>query len=114
MDGLDLSNPALIGSVILAAIVLAGLSGVLQMYGSEAKEGEPLNIKAVIRDGLLGGIFTAMAWVLVPETMKCLTGFISSSAAAAAAATSVTSTTQSGGALAGALGPELQIGPPRF
>jgi hypothetical protein len=113
MDGLDLSNPAFIGSVILAGILLAGLSGVLQMYGSEAKSDEPLNIRAIIRDGILGGIFTAMAWVLVPDTMKGLTSSISSGAVAAA--TSVVSSTQSGGASAtSGLGPELQIGPPRF
>jgi hypothetical protein len=113
MEGLELSSPAFLGSVVLAAIILAGLSGVLQMYGNEAKHGEPLNLRAVMRDGILGGIFTAMAWVLVPDTMKGLTSSVVSGASAAA--TSVTSATQSGGASGiGPLGPELQIGPPRF
>jgi hypothetical protein len=112
MDGLDLSSPALLGSVVLAAIALAVLSGFLQMYGSEAKSGEPLNIRAVIRDGILGGIFTAIAWVLVPDTMKGLTSSLSS--VATTATKSVVPTQSGGSAIPEGFGPELQVGPPRF
>jgi hypothetical protein len=121
MDGLDLSNPAFMGSVLLAAIILAVMSGIVQMYGSEHSPDESLNFKGMLRDGILGGIFTTMAWVLLPDTMNSLTSIISSgvqsatttaaaAAGAGATATSALSFNQTGGSFT----PDLQIGPPRF
>jgi hypothetical protein len=59
-----------------------------------------------VRDGILGGIFVAMAWTLIPESMTTLSDKVTSSVAA------VTSTATSSVSKASEF--ELQIGPPRF
>lgn len=72
---------------------------------------EDFKSKAAIRDGLLGSIFTAMIWVLVPDTMQSLVSAIPSAS----------STTESVVKLAAPLGRQrglsefdLQVGPPMF
>ncbi len=78
------------------------------MYGPDS-EGQ-IKPKALLRDGLLGGIFAAMAWTLVPESMKGLTQSISSTIGSAT--TTAVETASSSIGLGG--GPDLQVGPPRF
>jgi hypothetical protein len=65
MEAFD--NPNVLLTLLLGAVFLAGVSTVYQLYGPEA-EGA-VKPKAVVRDGLLGAIFTGMAWTFVPESM---------------------------------------------
>jgi hypothetical protein len=108
---LDLTNPSMWVSIVLGALVLSGVSAFLQSQHEDAKAGEPLNPKGVIRDGLLGAIFTAMAWTLVPESMDSLTKTVQSTVSSAASS-ATTAVAKSGGGS----GPDidLQIGPARF
>ena len=110
---IDLTNPTMWLSMVIGAAILAAVSAFLQSQHEDAKPGEPLNTKAVLRDGILGAIFTAMAWTLVPESMESLTNSLSSSVSTAAssvsnAASEVTKKASSGADI------DLQIGPARF
>jgi hypothetical protein len=69
MDNFE--NPNVVLTLILGAVFLAGVSTVYQLYGPDA-EGA-VKPKAVVRDGLLGAIFTGMAWTFVPESMNGVT-----------------------------------------
>lgn len=109
----DLTNPTLWLSMLVGAAVLAAVSAFFQSQHEDAKPGEPLNTKAVVRDGILGAIFTAMAWTLVPETMKSLTESVSSSVTTAAStvtnvASEATKKVTNGADI------DLQVGPARF
>lgn len=106
----DLANPSLWVSMLVGAALLASVSAFLQSQHEDAKEGQTLNHKALVRDGLLGAIFTAMAWTLVPESMQTLTSTVST--AASTAATTVTITAASAASAAGDI--DLQIGPAKF
>lgn len=63
-------NPMFFASLVIGAVVLAGISSAYQVYGPDS-EGS-VKPKAVLRDGLLGLIFTAMAWTFIPESMNSL------------------------------------------
>ena len=113
MEGLDLTSPAVIGSVIGAAILGAVLSSLVQMYGAEKDPEEPMNFKAVLRDALLSAISTGMGWVLLPDAMKNVVSYVTG--AATSAASSVAPALSGGGSTStSSSGPELQIGPARF
>ncbi len=107
MDNFDLSNPTFLMSLLVGAVVLAAISGAFQMYTGEEAEGtRAIKPKAMVRDGILGAIFTAMAWTLVPDSMKQMSESLTSTVTAAAAtASSAASNTPDF---------DLQIGPPRF
>ena len=70
MDGIEFTNPMFLVSLVLGAGFLVAASAAYQIYGPDA-EGE-VKPKALLRDGLLGGIFAAMAWTLVPESMNAM------------------------------------------
>jgi hypothetical protein len=108
MDSVELTNPMFLASLVLGACLLVASSAAYQMYGPDS-EGQ-IKPKALLRDGLLGGIFAAMAWTLVPESMKGLTQSISSTIGSAT--TTAVETASSSIGLGG--GPDLQVGPPRF
>lgn len=97
-------NPMFFVSLLIGAAALAGVSALFQKY-SEETEGL-IKPKAVLRDGLLGGIFTAMAWTFLPDSMKHLTDSVVSSASNAT--TTVAKTVVNVGDY------DVQIGPPRF
>lgn len=101
---LDLTSGKLWLTVILGAIVLGAVSTGFHKANAE-DSGEELNVKGIMRDGILGGIFVAMAWTLIPESMTSLSDKVTSSVAAVA--TTATSAAKSSEF-------ELQIGPPRF
>lgn len=110
---IDLTNPTMWISMVIGAAVLAAVSAFLQSQHEDARPGEPLNTKAVMRDGILGAIFTAMAWTLVPESMKSLTESVSS--AATSAATTVANTaSEATKKVASGADIDLQVGPARF
>ena len=97
-------------TVVVGAIFLAGVSSLYQLYGPES-EGA-VKPKAVLRDGILGAIFTAMAWAFVPESMKGVADSLSSTMATVPALP-----TMSGGAsksVSFAPDFDVQVGPARF
>jgi hypothetical protein len=108
MDSIELGNPMFLASLVLGACLLVASSAAYQMYGPDS-EGQ-IKPKALLRDGLLGGIFAAMAWTLVPESMKGITESISSTIGSAT--TTAVETASSSIGLGG--GPDLQVGPARF
>jgi len=125
MDGLELTNPMFWVSIVLGGIIVAAVSYGFQMAQDSEATSKEFNVKGAIRDLLLGGIFTAMAWTLVPDTMKSITNSVSSSASSAvsSATNAVATATQSGGStttvapvttqtLSGDV--DIQVGPPRF
>lgn len=108
MDSVELTNPMFLVSLVLGAGFLVAASAAYQIYGPDS-EGH-IKPKALLRDGLLGSIFAAMAWTLIPESMKSVTESISSTIGSATT-TAVESASSSIG-LGG--GPDLQVGPARF
>jgi hypothetical protein len=64
--------------------------------------------KAVVRDGILGIIFTAMAWSFFPDTMSDLSKSVTTKVSSA---TAESVNPVSGG---GGYEYDIQVGPPRF
>ncbi len=100
---LDLTNTMLWISVLLGGLIFAGLSAAVQSYTKD-DDSQSFNLKAVMRDGILGGIFIAMAWTLIPDSMTTLTEKVSSTVSSATTSVSVPKTSDI----------ELQIGPAHF
>ena len=69
-------NPMLLATVVVGAAFLAVISSLYQLYGPES-EGK-VKPKAVLRDGILGAIFTGIAWSFAPESMKGVADSLSS------------------------------------
>jgi len=86
-------------AVFIGAVFIGSLSAGMTYYQSE-----PLKMKAVCRDSLIGGIFVAILWQLVPESMQSFVGSLPT----------VDHVFQkvSGGDLSADF--DLQVGPPNF
>jgi len=97
MDSLELTNPMFWVSIVLGGIIVAAVSYGFQL-AQDDQTSKQLNVKGLIRDVLLGGIFTAMAWTLFPDMMKNVTKSISSMGSSSKVADTVSTTVQSGGA----------------
>jgi len=100
-----LENPFFFVSIVSGALILASVSAGFQYLNEE--NNKQVKPKAVLRDGILGAIFTAMAWMFLPDTMKNLTDSISS----------VTNTTDTTVSIMKKSIPseyDVQVGPPRF
>jgi hypothetical protein len=100
---LDLTKTSLWISVLIGALVVAAASAGFQKFsGDNTNE---IRLKSGVRDAILGGIFVAMAWTLVPDSMTSITDSVTTTVVTAAntATTSVTA-------------PELdvQVGPAHF
>ena len=76
---LDLTKTSLWISILIGAIVVAAASAGFQQYSAD--EGESFKLKGVIRDAILGGIFVAMAWTLVPDSMTTITDNVTTTVA---------------------------------
>lgn len=76
MDMFDTSNPIFWISCVAGAAILGLGSYILQKRSGEVEQ----NI--ILRDSVLGVIFTLMAWVSVPDTMKDITSSIFSESTA--------------------------------
>jgi hypothetical protein len=96
------SNPIVWASAILIGLVMAGLSAFVQKQ-VDTKE---IKSNAVLRDGLLGAIFTSIIWVLAPDTMLSITSSIKSmvSDSASSVTSSITVPTDV----------DVQVGPVKF
>ncbi len=105
---LDLTSGKLWISVLIGALVLAAVSAGFQK--AQATEDEELNVKGILRDGILGGIFVAMAWTLVPESMTTLSDSVTTTVSTAATKVAAP-ITRSGG---GGIDIDLQVGPAQF
>lgn len=105
---LDLTKPSLWISVVIGALVVAAASAGFQHYNAE----EPMKVKGVIRDAILGGIFVAMAWTLVPDSMECLTNKVTTSVSSAAS--TVASSASSASTAVESSQVDVQVGPARF
>ena len=104
---LDLTKTSLWISILIGAIVVAAASAGFQQYTAESEEG--LNYKGIMRDSILGAIFVAMAWTLIPDSMTSLTEKVKStvSTATTAATTVATAVTKSSEI-------DVQVGPASF
>jgi len=113
MEGLDVYiNPMFWVSLLVGGIALAAISYGFQMAQDEGQSKE-LNVKGLVRDTILGGIFTAMAWTFVPEFMNSI--IISATSAASTVSTVVSSAGSSVGSSAGkTVDIDVQVGPARF
>jgi hypothetical protein len=115
MEGLDVYvNPMFWVSLLVGGIALAAISYGFQMAQDEGQgQSKELNVKGLVRDTLLGGIFTAMAWTFVPEFMNSITN--SATSAASSVSTVVSSASSAVGSPAGKLlDVDVQVGPARF
>ena len=100
-------NPSFFVSIVIGGILLAAISAGFQYMNEETnKEIKP---KAVLRDGILGLIFTAMAWNFFPDTMNTLTNSVTTKVSAATA-----DSVKSSGGGGGGFEYDVQVGPPRF
>ncbi len=108
MDGLNLTHSGFWTTVVIGCIIV-GIVNVILQYQNDP---EQINQKAILRDGILGGIFTAMAWTLAPETMESLASKVVSTTK------DTTSSILTGGSSlleSSSLGEiDLHVGPPRF
>jgi hypothetical protein len=101
-------NPYFFASVVLGGILLAAISAGFQYMNEE--NNKQIKLKAVLRDGILGIIFTAMAWSFFPDTMTDLSNSVTTKVSSATAE-SVKSVSSGGG---GGFEYDIQVGPARF
>lgn len=99
---LDLTKTSLWISVLIGALIVAAASAGFQKYSEESE----IKLKAVARDAILGGIFIAMAWTLVPDSMTSITDSVTTSVVSAA--TTATATTLKTPDI------DVQVGPAHF
>lgn len=103
MEGLAFTHSGFWSTVVIGCVVV----GIVNAFLQYQNDPENINQKAVLRDSILGGIFTAMAWTLAPETMESL---------AIKIATTTKDTTSSilNGSSSSLGEIDLHVGPPRF
>ncbi len=100
------TKPSFWASLCAVGVAMAVLSAIVQSQTDEKE----VKSKAVLRDGILGAIFTTIVWVLSPETMTTLTTTASS------VVNEVSTATTAIAAKAEAVASELdvQVGPAKF
>jgi hypothetical protein len=107
MESVPYTSTAFITTLVLGGVVMAIASAFLTYQQAKGTHEQSIKPKGIVRDLLLGGIFTAMAWHVAPDTMSSIT----SSVTERVATTVETATKHSGGSI-----PEidLQVGPASF
>lgn len=69
MEGFSFTDPSFWITILIGGIFFCAISFLATYF--ESKDGKPsLNTKGLLRDLILGGIFTSMAWNIIPESMK--------------------------------------------
>jgi len=101
---LDLSKTSLWISIIVGACIVAAASAGFQHYSSE--NNQPIKVKGVVRDAILGGIFVAILWTFVPESMVQITDNVTNTVSNVATTTTT--------AVSKSSDIDLQVGPPGF
>jgi ascorbate-specific PTS system EIIC-type component UlaA len=99
-----MSKTSLWISIIVGACIVAAASAGFQHYSSE--NNQPIKVKGVVRDAILGGIFVAILWTFVPESMLQITDNVTNTVSNVASTTTTAVTTSSD--------VDLQVGPPGF
>ena len=100
------SLPSFWISILIACLLSVGVSAFVQLNTDENK----LKNKALVRDGILGAIFTTIVWVMSPETMDSI------SSSAQNLIGGAKETAQTLGSTTYKLGEEVdvQVGPAKF
>jgi hypothetical protein len=94
-------------SILFVVLTSIGLSAFIQL-NNDTKE---LKNKALVRDGILGAIFTTIVWVMSPETMTTLSSSVNNMVGGVQEATQTLGNT----ALSYKLGDvDIQVGPAKF
>ena len=117
MEGVAYTNPLFWVTLAIGGAVLASVSAFFTyQQNKESPEQTPIKTKGIVRDVLLGGIFTAMAWNLVPETMNSLTTSVQGGVTATTNALTTSSVASNVANTVGGSFPDvdLQIGPASF
>ncbi len=110
MEGIDFTHSGFWTTVLIGIVVVCIVNVILQYQNDP----EQINQKAILRDGILGGIFTAMAWTLAPETMESLASKVVSATkdSTHSVISSGSSFLESSSSSLGEI--DLHVGPPRF
>jgi len=102
------SLPSFWISILIACLLSVGVSAFVQLNTDENK----IKNKALVRDGILGAIFTTIVWVMSPETMDSISStaqnLIGGAKEAAQTLGSTTSTYKLGEEV------DIQVGPAKF
>lgn len=107
MDGFSFTDPTFFVTLILGGLFFCLISFAFTQF--ESKDGSiRINKKGLLRDTLLGVIFTTMAWNILPESMKSLGDSIKNTF------TSSTTSIKSGGSIPSSTDIDLQVGPASF
>jgi hypothetical protein len=94
-------------SILFFVLTSIGLSAFIQL-NNDTKE---LKNKALVRDGILGAIFTTIVWVMSPETMTTLSSSVNNMVGGVQEATQTLGNTASSYKLGDV---DIQVGPARF
>jgi len=94
-------------TVLIGGLLLCSLSGIITYYQNKDTDEPKVNLKGLMRDTILGSIFTAMGWTLVPESFESVANTVSSSVSTTVQ--NVTTNTLVGGGDF-----DLQVGPAMF
>jgi hypothetical protein len=95
---LDLTKTSLWISILIGSLIVGISSAGFQKYGENE-----IRLKAVFRDAILGGIFVAMAWTLIPDSMSNISESLRSSVVSATQTSSL-----------GTPDVDVQVGPAHF
>jgi len=115
MEAIPYTNPVFWATVLIGGLLLCALSASITYYQNKDTEEPKVNVKGLVRDTILGSIFTAMGWALVPESFESVAKTVSSSVSTTVSSVS-TNTLMKGGASLPSLGGDfdLQVGPAMF
>ena len=111
MDGFSFTDPTFFVTLILGGIFFCAISFAFTQF--ESKDGSiRINKKGLLRDTLLGVIFTTMAWNIIPESMKSLGDSIKNTFTSSTTAS--TTSMKHGDSIPSSADIDLQVGPASF
>ncbi len=98
-------------SLVVVLIVSMGASAFIQKDGEEKQ----IKNKALIRDGIMGCIFTTIVWVMSPETMQGISESVEGMVGGAKEASATLGNVGGASASTYKMGEmDVQVGPARF